>query len=52
MHYFCEGTYREHLNKNNETKGRIAEEVANVITSLWSGHYRTLVIREFKVMLL
>uniref|UniRef100_A0A6M2DLA7 Ubiquitin carboxyl-terminal hydrolase n=1 Tax=Xenopsylla cheopis TaxID=163159 RepID=A0A6M2DLA7_XENCH len=51
MHYFCEGTYREHLNKNNETKGRIAEEVANVITSLWSGHYRTLVIREFKNVL-
>lgn len=49
VRYFCDGSYREHLNRSNETKGRIAEEVATVITSLWSGHYRAVAIREFKV---
>ncbi|XP_026474216.1 ubiquitin carboxyl-terminal hydrolase 8 isoform X2 [Ctenocephalides felis] len=48
VRYFCDGSYREHLNRSNETKGRIAEEVATVITSLWSGHYRAVAIREFK----
>ncbi|XP_077285920.1 ubiquitin specific protease 8 [Arctopsyche grandis] len=53
--YFREGKYRKHISerlrsdsKENGTQGVIAEEVAAVIQTLWSGQYRFISTRDLK----
>ncbi|XP_053690656.1 ubiquitin carboxyl-terminal hydrolase 8 [Sabethes cyaneus] len=46
--YFTEGTFRQHLNGNNKTQGRIAEEVAAVIITLWTGKYKCIASKNLR----
>ncbi|XP_055545273.1 ubiquitin carboxyl-terminal hydrolase 15 isoform X2 [Wyeomyia smithii] len=46
--YFTEGLFRQHLNGNNKTQGRIAEEVAAVIVTLWTGKYKCIASKNLR----
>lgn len=47
--YFCNGDYHEDVNyNNNSTRGEVAEEVAAVVSALWSGQYRSIACRDLK----
>jgi ubiquitin carboxyl-terminal hydrolase 8 len=47
--YFCKGAYLEDVNyDNNGTRGEVAEEVAAVVSALWSGQYRSIACRDLK----
>lgn len=48
--FFVEGTYRNFINKQSDTRGCIVEAVAVVIMSLWSGQYRYFVCDDLKTM--
>lgn len=47
--YFSEGTYKNAINKQSETHGNIAEEVAYVIRELWSGKFRYFSCNDLRV---
>lgn len=47
--YFYNDHYRKDLNRSSKTRGEIAEELAAVIRELWSGRYRSIACRDFKV---
>ncbi|PNF28268.1 hypothetical protein B7P43_G06644 [Cryptotermes secundus] len=47
--YFWKGAYHEDVNyDNNSTRGEVAEEVAAVVSALWSGQYRSIACRDLK----
>ncbi|XP_065092705.1 ubiquitin carboxyl-terminal hydrolase 8 isoform X2 [Ochlerotatus camptorhynchus] len=48
MDYFQDGSFRQNLNRNNKTQGRIAEEVAAVIKELWTGQYKCIASKNLK----
>lgn len=47
--YLSNGTYRKHINRNNKTQGKIAEEVAAVIRALWCGEYKFIAKKDLRV---
>ncbi|XP_006814000.1 ubiquitin carboxyl-terminal hydrolase 8-like [Saccoglossus kowalevskii] len=49
--YFIEGSYKYHINRENKLGrgGKVAEEFAVVINAIWSGHYRSISPRDFKL---
>lgn len=47
--YFCGNHYRDDLFFQNKTKGEVAEEMAAVVKTLWSGQFRSIACRDFKV---
>ncbi|XP_068619451.1 ubiquitin carboxyl-terminal hydrolase 8 [Battus philenor] len=46
--YFCNGQYREHVNRSHSTRGAIAEELAAVVRALWSGQYRFIATKDLR----
>ncbi|KAK6635733.1 hypothetical protein RUM44_000987 [Polyplax serrata] len=46
--YFCGNHYRDDLFFQNKTKGEVAEEMAAVVKTLWSGQFRSIACRDFK----
>ncbi|XP_058821827.1 ubiquitin carboxyl-terminal hydrolase 8 isoform X2 [Topomyia yanbarensis] len=46
--YFVGGTFKGHLNRENKTRGRIAEEVAAVIYALWTGKYKCIASKNLR----
>ncbi|XP_015112620.1 ubiquitin carboxyl-terminal hydrolase 8 [Diachasma alloeum] len=48
--YFIDNGYQDDLNTNsdNETRGQIAEEFAQVIKALWRGQYKSIAPRDLK----
>lgn len=46
--YFSSGQYLEHVNRGNNTRGAIAEELATVVRALWSGQYRFIAPEDFR----
>ncbi|XP_058447196.1 ubiquitin carboxyl-terminal hydrolase 8 [Malaya genurostris] len=46
--YFVEGTFRNNLNRSNKTGGRIAEEVAAVVYTLWTGKYKCIASKNLR----
>uniref|UniRef100_A0A0C9QKT9 ubiquitinyl hydrolase 1 n=1 Tax=Fopius arisanus TaxID=64838 RepID=A0A0C9QKT9_9HYME len=48
--YFNDNGYQDDLNTNsdNETRGQIAEEFAQVIKALWRGQYKSIAPRDLK----
>ncbi|XP_049964107.1 ubiquitin carboxyl-terminal hydrolase 8 [Schistocerca serialis cubense] len=48
--FFVQGTYRNYVNKQSDTRGCIVEAVAVVIMSLWSGQYRYFVCDDLKAV--
>jgi ubiquitin carboxyl-terminal hydrolase 8 len=50
--YFCKGVYLEDVNRdNNNTRGKVAEEVAAVVSVLWSGQFRCIAYPDLKNVL-
>lgn len=47
--YFCVDHYKIDLHCENKTKGEVAEEMAAVVKTLWSGQFRSIACRDFKV---
>lgn len=46
--YFLEEQFKQNLNRNNKTQGRIAEEVAAVIKALWTGQYKCIASKNLR----
>ncbi|KAK7866294.1 hypothetical protein R5R35_007122 [Gryllus longicercus] len=46
--YFVSGQYRNDINRHNETRGEIAEEVAAVVRALWSSSYKCIATRDLR----
>lgn len=46
--YFVEEQFKQNLNRNNKTQGRIAEEVAAVIKALWTGQYKCIASKNLR----
>ncbi|XP_071451042.1 ubiquitin carboxyl-terminal hydrolase 8-like isoform X2 [Hetaerina americana] len=46
--YFCDGQYREDVNRSTKLRGEVAEEVAALVRALWSGEYRSIACRDLK----
>lgn len=50
--YFLDGSYKQHINKNNTmgSRGVLAEAFATIIRHLWSGEYNFISPVTFKVI--
>ncbi|XP_046396294.1 ubiquitin carboxyl-terminal hydrolase 8 [Ischnura elegans] len=48
VEYFCDGQYREDVNRGTKLRGEVAEEVAALVRALWSGEYRSIACRDLK----
>ncbi|KAG8229017.1 hypothetical protein J437_LFUL007571 [Ladona fulva] len=48
MKYFCDGKYRDDVNRSTKMKGEVAEEVAALVRALWGGDYRSIACRGLK----
>lgn len=46
--YFLEEQFKQNLNRNNKTQGRIAEEVAAVLKELWTGQYKCIASKNLR----
>lgn len=49
--YFLDSGYEDDLNtgSDNETRGYIAEEYAQVMKALWRGHFKSIAPKDLKV---
>ncbi|XP_055635108.1 ubiquitin carboxyl-terminal hydrolase 8 isoform X2 [Toxorhynchites rutilus septentrionalis] len=46
--FFVDGSFKQYLNRNNKTQGKIAEEVAAVIKALWTGQYKCIASKNLR----
>lgn len=49
VHYFKTDNYKKHINRSNKTKGKIVEEVAELIKVLWSGKFKCVACKDLRV---
>lgn len=46
--YFVSGDYRGDINRQTETRGEIAEELAAVVRAIWSSSYKSIAARDLR----